>query len=256
MSRVGKAIEFAINVANDDKVGYDQVHRWGPTSYDCSSLVITAYENAGIPVKKQGASYTGNMKKVFMMIGFKNIISSVNLATSKDLIPGDVLLREGQHTAMYVGANKMVQASINEKGTITGGKAGDQTGKEVSVCAYNNSKWDCVLRYPETPDVDPQATDVYVVVPGDNLTKIANKFGTNVDTLVFLNDIKNPNLINVGDKLKIKKITSSILYHTVVKGDNLYKISKKYGTTVNNIVAWNNIKNPSLINIGEVFRVR
>jgi murein DD-endopeptidase len=44
----------------------------------------------------------------------------------------------------------------------------------------------------------------YRVVSGDNLTAIANRFGTTVAALVKLNKIKNANLINVGQVIKIK----------------------------------------------------
>ncbi len=43
----------------------------------------------------------------------------------------------------------------------------------------------------------------YTAVQGDNLTKIANKFGTTVDSLVAKNGIVNPDLIYVGQVLKI-----------------------------------------------------
>lgn len=43
----------------------------------------------------------------------------------------------------------------------------------------------------------------YTVVKGDNLTKIAKKYGTTVDTLVALNGIKNKNLITVGQVIKL-----------------------------------------------------
>lgn len=44
----------------------------------------------------------------------------------------------------------------------------------------------------------------YTVKPGDNLTKIAKKYGTTVDRLVSLNGIANKNLIYVGQKLRVK----------------------------------------------------
>lgn len=43
----------------------------------------------------------------------------------------------------------------------------------------------------------------YTVKSGDNLTKIANKFETTVQVLVDLNNIKNKNLIYVGQVLKL-----------------------------------------------------
>lgn len=46
MGKIEIATQWMINLANDDTHGYDQAHRWGP-DYDCSSAVITAWENAG-----------------------------------------------------------------------------------------------------------------------------------------------------------------------------------------------------------------
>lgn len=45
-------------------------------------------------------------------------------------------------------------------------------------------------------------------------------------------------------------------YYTVKSGDNLTKIAKKYGTTVNQLVKWNNIKNPNLIYPNQKIRVK
>lgn len=151
MSKVEKAVSWMEKTAADPKNGYDQIFRWGEKGdYDCSSAVITAYENAGIPVKsKGGATYTGNLRKAFLACGFKDVTSSVNVNTSAGMKRGDVLLHEGHHVAMYCGNNKEVEASINEKGTTRGGKPGDQTGREFLVRSYRNHPWDHILRYEE-----------------------------------------------------------------------------------------------------------
>ena len=115
-------------------------------NYDCSGLVINCLENAGIPAKQKGATYTGNMPEVLPNIGFKNVIASVNLSTGSGMKRGDVLLGNG-HTAFYCGNGKLVHASINEKGTTTGGKSGDQTGREICIRSYYNKPWKYVYRY-------------------------------------------------------------------------------------------------------------
>ena len=46
------------------------------------------------------------------------------------------------------------------------------------------------------------------------------------------------------------------VYYTVQKNDNLTKIAKEYGTTVNQLVVWNNIANPNLIYAGQKLRVK
>ena len=49
----------------------------------------------------------------------------------------------------------------------------------------------------------PAATGPYRVVAGDNLTKIAARFHTTVNAIATANDLANPNLIRVGQKLVI-----------------------------------------------------
>ena len=154
MSKVSKAVEYMVKVANDPKHGYSQTNRNGNpdtwSDYDCSSLVISAYQSAGVPVKDKGATYTGNMYSVFLQCGFKDVTNKVNLATGSGLIAGDVLLNHADHTAMMISTSQLAQASIDEKGGISGGKVGDQTGYEIHTRSYYNYPWNVVLRYPET----------------------------------------------------------------------------------------------------------
>ena len=84
MTKTEKAVTWAIEIANDPAHGYDQDNRWGP-DYDCSSLVISAWQQAGVPVKTKGATYTGNMKSVFLSCGFKDVTSKVNLSTGSGM---------------------------------------------------------------------------------------------------------------------------------------------------------------------------
>lgn len=49
---------------------------------------------------------------------------------------------------------------------------------------------------------------------------------------------------------------SSAKYYVIKKGDTLSAIARKYGTSVNQLVAWNNIKNPNLIYAGQKIRVK
>ena len=148
MNKIGAAVELARCMAADGKHGYDQTHRWGP-DYDCSSLLITVWEQVGVPVRTGGATYTGNMREVFLRCGFADVTSEVSLGDGRGLVAGDVLLNHRNHTAMMVDKYNLVQASINELGTITGGQTGDQNGGEISVRSYYNFPWDCVLRYRE-----------------------------------------------------------------------------------------------------------
>ena len=161
MTKTEKAIRQMETWAKDDSHGYDQDYRWGEKGdYDCSSAVIQAWQNAGVPVKSGGATYTGDMKNVFLKNGFVDVTSKVNVATGAGLIRGDVLLNTVHHTAMYCGNGKEVEASINEKGTAHGGKPGDQTGKEFLIRSYRNYPWNCVLRYKESTSGSTVTSDI------------------------------------------------------------------------------------------------
>lgn len=46
------------------------------------------------------------------------------------------------------------------------------------------------------------------------------------------------------------------IYHTVTLKDTLWALTRKYGTTVNNIIALNNIKNINLIYVGQKLRMK
>lgn len=143
---INKAVDWALAMARDARHGYDQEKRWGP-DYDCSSFVITAWQQAGVPVRSSGASYTGNMLPVFLRCGFRDVTKQVNLATGKGLQKGDVLLNTAHHAELYVGNGQCVKAGSNEHGGATGGASGDQTGREICVSGYYNYPWDHVLRY-------------------------------------------------------------------------------------------------------------
>lgn len=186
MTVVEKAARFMEETAANDEHGYDQQYRWNERGdYDCSSLVISAYKHAGVPLQ---STYTGNMKADFLSHGFENVTSKVDLRTGANMKRGDVLLNEVTHTAMYIGNGKIVHAAGNEYGKATGGKPGDQTGREICVANYYNASWGVVLRYKDQNAEAPahgtdepweeavENEDYYIVKYGDSLWSIAERF--------------------------------------------------------------------------------
>lgn len=208
MSKIDQAVAWIRAIASDDSHGYDQTNRWGP-DYDCSSLVISAWDSAGVPVKAQGATYTGNMKQTFLACGFSDVTEAVSRTTGSGIRPGDVLLHERNHTAMVVSPGRIVEAVGNEWGGIVGGSPGDQTGGEIRETGYYDYPWDCVLRCTaeETED-EPDAweTRVYTVEPGDTLWSIAERFlgdGSRWSDLMTWNGLADT-LIRPGMELRLR----------------------------------------------------
>lgn len=115
---------------------------------------------------------------------------------------------------------------------------------------------DGILLTDEERTPPPASGGTVTVQRGDTLWALARRYGATVAELVRLNHIPNPNLIYVGQVLRLPGRTQpqGILY-TVRPGDTLSAIAAHYGTTVAQLAADNHISNPNLIFPGQVFRV-
>ena len=138
--------ETAVKIAEDDTHGYSQVNRNGNPDFDCSSLVIYCAERAGIPVKKYGATYTGNIYQAFKKAGFVDVTNEVDVSSGAGLEAGDILLNPHKHVEIYSGNGYRVGARHDENKGVKGMQKGDQTGNEISIKKYTGG-WKKILRY-------------------------------------------------------------------------------------------------------------
>jgi len=110
----------------------------------------------------------------------------------------------------------------------------------------------------------PGGVCTYVVQWGDTLYSIARRYNTTVSVLVSLNGIANPNYIRTGQVLYVPCVVTPTpvptvtvtpgclgFYYTVVSGDTLYGIARRFGTTLSAILAVNYIPNPNFIYVGQ-----
>lgn len=105
---------------------------------------------------------------------------------------------------------------------------------------------------------DTTVPNTYVVVKGDSLYTIGKKFGVSPEELMRFNNLSS-NILQIGQVLKIPTknegiITPENITYTVVKGDSLYTISKKYGITVDELMRYNNLSSTSL-QIGQILKI-
>ncbi|WNV86560.1 LysM peptidoglycan-binding domain-containing protein [Umezawaea sp. Da 62-37] len=106
---------------------------------------------------------------------------------------------------------------------------------------------------PGQPDPTPPGDwTSYTVVWGDTLSGIAARFGTTVATLANANGIANPNLIGVGQVLRVPGTggDDSGEAYQIQPGDTLSALAARWGTTVAAIANRNGIANPNLIRAG------
>lgn len=107
--------------------------------------------------------------------------------------------------------------------------------------------------------------NTYIVMRGDTLKVLANRFGTSMDVLASLNvDITNINVIYEGQRMVVPSGSgvpstpppASGGIYTVQRGDTLRKIADRLNTTVDAILKVNpQISNPNLIYAGQVINL-
>ena len=129
--------------------------------------------------------------------------------------------------------------------------------------------------------------DTYVIQPGDNLSSIANQYDTNVNALLSLNNIDNPNSIYAGQEIRVTArsrvvspdslpdndnnqpqsslppvsdvadgVSSSLpLYstniYTVQSGDTMFQIAQLFDLSVNDVATANSIDDVTRIYEGQ-----
>jgi LysM repeat protein len=117
----------------------------------------------------------------------------------------------------------------------------------------------------------------YIMQPGDTLAAVAKRYNVTVEELARLNGIVNPDRVVIGQVLAVPgpgnnrpggTIAPTIIptsaapaagtrpaTHTVAPGENLFRISLRYGITMDALMRANGILNPNLIFVGQVLRL-
>ena len=117
-----------------------------------------------------------------------------------------------------------------------------------------------VLNIPTSSGTNPDNTFTYTVKKGDSLYSIANQYGTNVNTLISLNNLKS-NSLSIGQRLLVPEKYSSpttvpnYTNYTVKKGDSLYSIARNFNVSVDTIIKDNSL-NSNNLSIGQNLRIR
>jgi LysM repeat protein len=96
----------------------------------------------------------------------------------------------------------------------------------------------------------------YTVEKGDTLAQIARKFNVTAESIVNLNQLTDPNVLMLGQELKIPgQSTAASGGYTVQPGDTLSSIAQKLGVSTTDLANANNISDPNQLRAGQVLQV-
>ena len=106
----------------------------------------------------------------------------------------------------------------------------------------------------------------YTVKNGDSLWLIARRFNTTVAKLINWNNLSNGSRLMPGQQLSLIPVVynesdsldnvsndknTTVINYTVKKGDSLWLISRRFGTTVAQLIQWNNLSNAKQLQPGQ-----
>lgn len=135
----------------------------------------------------------------------------------------------------------------------------------INRAAQTNQNYQSHSSSQQPAAASSHSSAVYTVKSGDTLSSIAAQYGTNYEYLANLNGLSNPNMIYVGQQLKVSGNTSashatSGSYtsssrtsgsYTVQSGDTLYGIAQRYGLDWHTLAQINGISSPYTILVGQ-----
>jgi len=188
-------------------------------------------------------------------------LSSSDLSTTYTVVKGDNLTKiartHGIELAELMRANDLNKRSILRIG---------------QVLVIPNPQPGLNPTPPVAADFETTSAEVesslYIVVPGDNLSKIAQRFNTTVSAIKSANGLASDR-IYAGQDLLIPKQTASTraapatdstendtgMTYKVRKGDTLGKIAHRFGVRVGDLMQANGITDPRRLRAGQTIRV-
>lgn len=114
--------------------------------------------------------------------------------------------------------------------------AGSQTSSGNALLAYGGPDG-TPADIANTPP--PDRISVYEVKKNDTLSEIADMFGVSVNTIIWANNLSGVNDVHPKDILIILPVSG--VEYTIVKGDTLKSIAKKYNADANEIAQYNGL---------------
>lgn len=225
------------------KVGYDLAKITTPCNTDCSEFQNVCAVASGAPGVTHASNgwTTSTMKAALQAAGYKIITDPSYLQSADYCVRGAIYVKAGLHTVCGLSngskaAQMLAKAGLSgTSGTATSGnslKVGDVvffTGTKHYTSANDTNAKTCKSGKAKVTAIAAGAKHPYHLVHTDNTS---NVYGWT-------------NAADIGEAVTNSGIAGAKT-HTVVKGDTLSALAKKYGTTVANILEANKSKYPKI----------
>ena len=112
------------------------------------------------------------------------------------LDPGETVINAGSALVVYLPVATPGEESATPE--VTGSAPPEAAPAAAPEAPKDEAK-------PEHVAPAPGTYDIHEVVTGDNLRRIAQRYGTTQQRLMEMNDLKSPDLVQLGSKLKVPK---------------------------------------------------
>lgn len=167
------------------------------------------------------------------LVNFGNRFESL-----KDVIVAFLIVKRGKYSSSFLNTSFFILVAaaiiggpiIAENNPFINQLDQKQPNYQASVVSFNpyGSSLGTVISVKPRDKIEN-----YIIKSGDTLDSIAKRFDISIDTIKWVNDLKN-DTIGPGQTLKIPPVTGVV--HTVKSGDTIYSIAKKYKTNAQTIV--------------------
>ncbi len=161
--------------------------------------------------------------------------SNDSLNSSPELLfvnssPIDVPLLASGQNPNHLGARGGAEVQVNEGALVSAGPV----GKDLIASTRAQSG----------------EISIYTVRADDTISHIADMYGVTVNTIMWANDLTRASSIKEGQVLIILPIVG--VRHTVVKGDTINSIAKKYDGDAEEIISYNELSAEEGLSVGSV----
>lgn len=242
-SKLASLIASNLEDAGQTVLKYYQLRNNSDTSKDDDYLIRNTANNLTIVIdygyidNTSDANFLKNNYEKLAEAVVKSIANYAGVSYSPDNMEGYYIVKKGDSLWSIASKNNTTVDNI----------------KKLNNLSSNNLSIGQVLKLSYNAENENiKESNIYTVKKGDSLWLIANKYGTTVDELKSVNNLKS-NTLSIGQTLIIpeKKENTNKISYVVKKGDSLWLIANKYDTTVEKIKSTNNLKGNTL-SIGQV----